>query len=229
MKIQVVIINRNLLTWPSKMVEDLKTFENIGDIIIVDNESTYEPLLEWYKTKPCEVVFSPVNYGQSAPWNLDLHKERNFYFYVVSDPDMDLSETPKDCLVHLVDKMEKHLEFDRIGLGLSNHKVPESSPYHHWLKSWVERTTEPNSIIDGLLTKQPVDTTFCMYNINRHFSGPSCSTQAPYTARHIPWEITKDEIHNLKEQNYEFYYYLKNATASASYKSFISFDKIHGK
>lgn len=227
MKIPVIIINRNLLTWPSKMVEDLKTFNDIGDIIIVDNQSTYEPLLEWYKTNPCEVIHCSTNYGQSAPWNLNLPKGRGFGFYVASDPDMDLSETPKDCLSYLVDKMQKYPQYDRIGLGLSNYNVSEESPYHHWLKSWNERTTGPNTTTDGLLTQQPVDTTFCMYNVDRHFSGPSCSTQHPYSARHIPWDITKDEIYNLKEKNYEFYYYLKHATSSASYKGFVGFDKIY--
>ena len=40
------------------MVEDCKNFDNVGEIIIVDNQSTYEPLLEWYKTNPCEIIYS---------------------------------------------------------------------------------------------------------------------------------------------------------------------------
>lgn len=229
MKIPVVIINRDLLTWPSKMVEDLKTFDNIGDIIIVDNQSTYEPLLEWYKTNPCEIIYSPVNYGQSVPWDLKLHHERSFNYYVVTDPDMDLSETPKDSLTYLVQKMEEHPEYDRIGLTLSNYDLPEDSPYHFHVKTWQERSVPEDSIKNGLLTKQIFDTTFGMYNITRHFSGTSCCTQLPYGVKHIPWNITKDEIQNLKEKNYEFYYYLKNATSSASYKNFISFSKIYGE
>jgi GT2 family glycosyltransferase len=55
-KIPIIIMNFNLLTWPNQMVEDIKKFDNVGDIIIFDNGSTYEPLLEWYSTKPCEII-----------------------------------------------------------------------------------------------------------------------------------------------------------------------------
>ena len=54
MGIPVIINNRNLLTWPKAMVRDLSKWEGIGDIYIVDNGSTYEPLLEWYATNPCK-------------------------------------------------------------------------------------------------------------------------------------------------------------------------------
>ena len=68
MKIPVIINNRNLLTWPKAMVRDLSKWEGIGDIYIVDNGSTYEPLLDWYETKPCGVIYLNKNVGHQAPW-----------------------------------------------------------------------------------------------------------------------------------------------------------------
>ena len=50
MSIPIIINNRNLLTWPKAMVERISRYEGVGDIIIVDNGSTYEPLLDWYAT-----------------------------------------------------------------------------------------------------------------------------------------------------------------------------------
>ena len=67
MGIPVIINNRNLLTWPKAMVRDLNKWEGIGDIYIVDNGSTYEPLLEWYATNPCKVVMLGENLGHQAP------------------------------------------------------------------------------------------------------------------------------------------------------------------
>ncbi len=49
MKIPIIINNFNLLTWPSKMLDVCKTFEDVGDLIIIDNNSTYEPLLVYPK------------------------------------------------------------------------------------------------------------------------------------------------------------------------------------
>ena len=55
MNIPVIINNRNLFTWPKAMVERIKEYDGVGEIIIVDNDSTYPPLLEWYATNPCRI------------------------------------------------------------------------------------------------------------------------------------------------------------------------------
>jgi hypothetical protein len=225
MKIPVIIINRDLVTWPSKMVEAIKTFDSVGDIIIVDNQSTYEPLLKWYKTNPCDIVYSKFN-GQSSPWDMNIPEKMGYSYYVVSDPDLDLSETPKDCLVHLKNKLESHTEYDRIGLSLSNYDVSDRSPYHSHLKTWYNNYWKPESINDGLLTQQLFDTTFGIYHIDRHFSGKSCCADKPYSAKHIPWEITHEELYDLKNINPEFFYYLQHATPSTSYKAFVNFKAI---
>ena len=86
MKIPVIINNRNLLTWPKAMVRDLSKWEGIGDIYIVDNGSTYEPLLEWYATKPCEVISLGVNAGHQAPWLCGLVQKLGEPYYAVTDP-----------------------------------------------------------------------------------------------------------------------------------------------
>lgn len=227
MKIPIIINNRNLLTWPSKMVEDLQTFENVGEIIILDNGSTYEPLLEWYKTNPCTIIYSE-NLGQGAPWILNLPNKLGFDYYVVTDSDLDLSNTPKNSLLYLKEKLDSHRGYSKIGLSLYNWNVPEESPYHHFLKTWGLNNWGEDTIIDGLLTKQLVDTTFALYHIDRHHHGHSCASNSPYSVRHIPWEITNDVIQDMPNKNFEFYNYLLNATSASSYKQFISFNTIYG-
>lgn len=223
MKIPIIINNRNLLTWPSKMVEICKTFDEVGEVIIVDNESTYEPLIEWYKTNPCEIIYSKNN-GQSCPWVIDIPQRLGSKYYVVSDPDLDLTDTPKDCLLYLKEKMEKYQEYSKIGLSLYNWEVPENSPYHHFLKTWSIVNWDINSVVDGLLKNQLIDTTFGMYDLDKGpISGKNCSTYKPYSARHIPWEITNDVIRDMNNKNFEYFYYLSNATTASSYKQFIGF------
>ena len=222
MKIPVIINNRNLLTYPKQMFEDLKSFNDIGDITIVDNDSTYEPLLEWYETKPCEIIKTSNN-GHLSPWLIDLPKKLTSEFYVVTDSDLDLSTTPKDSLLFLVNKMNKYPEYCKIGLSLKNWLVSENSPYHNFLKNWAITNWDINSVYDGLLPNQKIDTTFALYNINRHYRGHNCATYLPYSVNHIPWEFTNDLIMNMEEMNYEYYYYLKNSNNSSSYKQFINF------
>jgi hypothetical protein len=223
MKIPIIINNRNLLTWPSKMVEDCKNFDNVGEIIIVDNQSTYEPLLEWYKTNPCEIIYSENN-GQSCPWIINLPQKLGSKYYVVTDPDLDLSQTPKDCLNFIQEKLEKYDEYSKIGLSLHNWEVSEDSPYHSFLKTWASFNWDSTSVVDGLLTNQLIDTTFGMYNLDKGpHSGKNCAAFSPYSARHIPWEITIDVIKDMKNKYFEYFYYLSNATDASSYKNFIGF------
>jgi len=221
MKIPVIINNRNLLTYPKNMLEELKTFDSIGEIIIVDNGSTYEPLLDWYNTKPCEII-KTANNGHLCPWIIDLPKKLSLDYYVVTDPDLDLTETPKDSLLFLKEKIISNPKYNKIGLSLKNWLVSEDSPYYDFLKKWAETTWDPQSIHDGLLINQKIDTTFAIYSIHKNHIGESCATYSPYSVNHIPWEFTKNYIEDIETQNYEYYNYLVNSNSSSSYKWFIN-------
>ena len=158
-------MNFNQLTWPKQMIEDLKTFDNVGEIFIFDNCSDYEPLLEWYSTKPCEIVYSDFNRGHCGPWDFGLINNLNSEYYVVTDPDMGLSETPKDCLNVLKDKLEFHKEFDRIGLSIIDFADPiKNVPHYNWLRHIYHEFWDEKKREDGLLKGHLVDTTFAMYN-----------------------------------------------------------------
>lgn len=224
MKIPVILNNRNLLTYPKKMLEFLIDFEDIGDIIIVDNDSTYEPLLEWYKTNPCEIIRTSNN-GHLSPWIINLPNKLSNDFYVVTDSDLDLSITPKDALLFLKNKMLQYPKYCKIGLSLSNWQVPQTSPYHNFLKHWAQSNWSLSSVKDGLLLNQQIDTTFALYHKSRDYRGYNCATYTPYSVNHIPWEFTQEMIDDMKNQNYEYYYYLINSNASSSYKQFINFNK----
>ena len=222
MSIPVIINNCNLLSYPKAMVNSLSRFDNIGDIIIVDNSSTYEPLLDWYSTNPCTVIRTNQS-SHLTPWNIDLPSTLKSKYYVVTDPDLDLSITPLNSLNYLVEKIKLHEEYDKIGLSLKNWNVPSDSPYHQFLKNWSSTTWNDNSLRDELLHSQQIDTTLAMYDINRNPRGNSCATYLPYSVNHIPWEFTTEYIKDLKNKNYEYYYYLSNSNSSSTYKSFINF------
>jgi glycosyltransferase involved in cell wall biosynthesis len=215
MKIPVVINNRDQLTWPKAMLEKIKTYKNVGEIIIVDNESTYTPLLDWYKTNPCKIV-KVSNLGHAAPWISGVVNSLNTPYYIVSDSDLGLEDTPDDTLDYLYEKLIVN-NLDKIGLGLDWKKVVLESPYYNHIQGYEKNRWNTSPIVNDVYTEIQVDTTFALYQKNHYFIGGG-STGFPYIARHYPWELTKEDYDN----DDEFKYYIQHASHSSSYKTFLN-------
>ena len=66
-RVTVIINNRDLLEWPRRMVEKLERMPGVAEIVILDNGSSYRPLMAWYRTIPHRVLFLE-NLGHTAPW-----------------------------------------------------------------------------------------------------------------------------------------------------------------
>lgn len=214
MKIPVIINNRDLFTWPKKMVEKIKTYDNVGDIIILDNGSTYEPLLDWYGTNPCTIM-RVENIGHTAPWDSGLVNSLNSEYYVVTDSDLGIEDTPTDTLNYLFEKLEK-FNLPKIGLGLEWEPTPIESPYFNHIFNYEKRRFQNSRVEDNVYFNVAVDTIFALYKNKNYFIG-GASTGNEYRAKHFPWYFTEEE----RENNKEFMYYIKNASNSSSFKTFL--------
>jgi len=214
MKIPVIINNRNLLTWTREMINKIKTLDNVGDIIIVDNDSSYQPLLNWYKSKPCDIVFCN-NLGYTGAWLSGVVDLLNTDFYVVSDPDLGINDIPKDTLTYLDLKMNE-LKLDKIGLGLNSELVLKNHPYFNHIENYEKKRYLNSRLISDIYIDVATDTTFALYSKKTHYIGGG-STSFPYIAKHYPWYYSKEDVKN----NEEFLYYIYNANSSASCKSFL--------
>ncbi len=207
--ITVVINNHDLLTWPRAMVADIASFSSVGDIVFVDNGSTYPPLLDWHSTLAHRVIRLP-NVGHKAPWLPEVKQAIKTQRYVVSDPDLDLSRTPRDCLDHLSWCLDQIPQAGKMGLGLEHADVPPDSPcFASVTKDTAIIAKRP--IFLGVIRAAPTDTTFAIYDkalLDDHKVGGG-QTMAPYTARHLPWYVI--------EPDDELAYYLRGANASSTY------------
>jgi hypothetical protein len=214
-KVTVVINNRNLLTWPREMVSRIEKYENLAGIILVDNQSSYPPLLEWYQTSPHPVIRLDGNVGHEAPFSqrvLDAIPTEDF---VVTDPDLGLLDTPNDTLTHLRQLLHQNPALGKVGLSLDWRTVPRQSPYYAHCHGY-ERELWDRPQIGLHLRSAPVDTTLAVYNkkIACHYFIGGARTEPPYTARHYPWELV-----GVTE---EYRYYLDRASTSSSFKSFLA-------
>jgi hypothetical protein len=229
--IPIVILNKDRLTITQKLVESLQK-RNYNNITIIDNRSSYPPLLEWYKKSGVEIFFnkSPktctgsfyylaFEFGYKKFMDIIMNGD---YIYTDSDT-VPIDETPEDFLedlVEIVNKYQKH----KIGMGLKIDDLPDcfykkQEVINHegqWM--WGQRGE-----IKG--EKMPVyiaatDTTFAVYRkggkplLGHHDTG--VRSGYPYLVRHLPWyydynNLPEDEIYYIKHLDVNWTHWSQHA------------------
>src|ERR1700738_4112432 len=146
------------------MVKTISRWQGLYEIIILDNGSTYGPLLDWYETleDPTRVV-RLCNLGHTAAWSSNILEDVLTDHYVVTDPDLDVSAVPDDCLLHLKALLERKPDYRKIGLGLDVEGIPPASIYFQHVGTY-ERSLRDMPKDENGLVAAPVDTTFAIYD-----------------------------------------------------------------
>ena len=201
--IPVFIINRNLLTWPKTMVQWLKQIPYLEPIIF-DNASTYPPLIEWYQTKPCEIIPVPINTGHTGLWATGIIQNLQSNYYIIADPDFDLSGVKLDVIDKLKEGLKRFTSYGKVGLAISIDDLPDGFPGKQDIIKWESKYWEFPLGDDFYLAE--IDTTFALYDSKRlkHYTYDAIRVGGPYVAKHIPWYLTKDNM------NKEFVYYCQH-------------------
>ncbi|MCK9439434.1 MAG: hypothetical protein WC188_04465 [Candidatus Caldatribacteriota bacterium] len=212
-KIKTFIINFNRLKWPVLMAEYLFQISEL-EVIFIDNNSNYPPLLEWYnKQNEFEIIKMDNNFGHNVVWLTDILKKYVQDYYIVTDPDLYLNNIPLDFLDVLKEGFDKYPESCKCGFSLDISDFKE--PYTEYQKIILNR--EKNFWLsdkyDGkFYYKMAIDTTFALYNKSRYNNLSAVRTDKPYTAKHLPWYYSED---NLTEEDI---YYIETSNSSCSTK-----------
>jgi glycosyltransferase involved in cell wall biosynthesis len=207
---KVVINNRNRLTTTKNMVDKLLQLNPDEQIIIIDNGSTYPPLLEWYKTINVEVHFEK-NEGHLALWTTQLYKNIGEYF-VYTDSDIILNDNfPLDWKEIMYNV---HLEYGykKVALGIRIDDLPDHYRYKNQVIRneggwWLESVSEN-------LYKADTDTTFAFMKNFLDNCFPSLRITRPdMICRHHGWYLDLD---NLDEEEQYYLDHLENTTTQYS-------------
>jgi hypothetical protein len=203
MALPLFIIARDRVTQLKRTVESLERTPGI-DIIIVDNASTHPPTVEYLEKSPHKVIRADANYGQHAPWRLNLLPETGPF--LLTDPDIALvPECPADWLVQLEAALKRHSNYVKAGVSLRIDNIPDcyflSGHVRNWESQFWQNVLEERD--DGLkLYDALIDTTLALYrNKDHNILNWSIRLGWPYTAEHIPWYV---DSNNLTEE--EVYY-----------------------
>lgn len=194
----------NRLTIPKKLIENLA--DTGCEPILLDNTSTYPPLLEWYKSCPFKVHTFKQRYGERVFWDSGLFNEYNDEYYIVTDHDLDISTVPSDYTEKLIQGLE-NTDVTKCGLSLEIDDLPDTE-YSNIAKSYESKYWQDKDHLGNYVAG--VDTTFAMYDRKRQPLGwdrgdnfyKATRLPKPYTAKHMPWYLNEKSLELDEEEKY---------------------------
>jgi len=211
--ISVVVIGYNQYTFIKNMVEQLEKFTS--DIIVVDNNSNYQPLLDYYRDDfKYTLLKKNFNYGYTV-YRQKFVQDLVGDFYILTDPDLKFNPQLPSTLVNDFIEISNYFEVNRVGFALlikaddlRKDAIFKNQTIEQWEGPyWVNQMHYPkNSNFE--LYNAPLDTTFCL--INRKFKDGSIRVAGDYTCVHIPWHINFQK--QLLEDEYESYMINNNSS-----------------
>jgi len=202
-EIPIVINNRNRLTFLRQLINSLEK-KGYHNIIILDNDSTYPPLLEYYKSCSAEVIFLNRNLGFDALDKIPLYKIIRKNYFVYTDPDiLPVDECPDDFLKYFLDILQKYPQVQKVGFSLKIDDLPDYFKSKAQVIKWEQKFY--NKRFDNNLFIAPIDTTFALHRPYATISTKGrlkmFRTGFPYLAYHLPWYNDSDN-----ESDEEKYY-----------------------
>jgi len=186
----VFIISYNRLRYLRRLVEWLES-AGFCHIHIVDNASTYQPLLEYLTNSPHEVHRLEKNYGHMAVWNCGLFESiLRKQFYIVTDNDiLPVEECPRSVTDYFFGVLEQYPGITKVGFALKIDDLPEQYSQRDTVIEW-EKQFWKKQVREGLYDAS-IDTTFALYRPGIYPAQKkwwrSIRTDSPYVARHLPW------------------------------------------
>jgi len=187
--IPIIINNFNHLSYLQSLLSKLEE-AGYKNIYIIDNNSSYKPLLDFYENLPYKVFRLKVNYGYLSLWKSGIYKLFKKRYYIYTDSDVVPADfSPTNYVEYFFQIMQQYKNAEKVGFGLRIDNLPDSyknkSKVIEWEKQFYEKHLTSN------LYKAAIDTTFALYR--PYVTGPAnfyvlqIRTGYPYLAEHLPW------------------------------------------
>ena len=200
-RVPIFIICRDRLYYLQMLVSQLH-YLGYFNLIVVDNNSTYQPLLSYYKEKLLWVIHLAANLGNEISkvlgrlyWNHSMPMTEYIgHFgnrFVLTDSDILFESTvPRNWLQHFWEIMDRQ-GANTVGAALRLDDIPEhyaarTQVWQHECEFWRER-----NLVQGEkhVLHAAIDTTMALRRLEplKRSSAPCLRVAGPYTAKHLPW------------------------------------------
>lgn len=219
--IPFIIINFNQLEHLRNLV-DFAIKRGFKNIVIIDNKSTYPPLLDYYKTLslPVIVEYMSENLGHRVLMNNEkLYSKYCRGLFILTDADIRPNKNlPADFLEKMTKLLlKKRSKVTKVGFALDLENIPDYYPAKEKVIKW-EKQFWSKKISDDIYYAN-IDTTFALYipNPKKTFVTPGYFVNAirmagDYTCDHMGWYI------NYNNLNDEQLFYNTTASNVSSWK-----------
>lgn len=202
--IPIIINNYNRLDYLKRLITSLQT-RGYNNIHIIDNNSSYPPLLEYYEHCNIHIFRLKTNIGYKAMWETEIYDMFKRSYYVYTDSDMQIDENcPDDFMSKFIFILERFPFSQKVGFGIAIDDIPDCFTHkaeviNHEKQFWAKEVLPQ-------VYRAPIDTTFALY---RPFCKGIASnrnevyrTGKPYVIKHLPWYIdsknmTSEEIYYI--------------------------------
>lgn len=194
----VVIIGYNLVTYISNMVAQMERYTN--DIIVVDNNSSFQPLLDYYEHEyKYTLLRLNKNFGHKV-YQQDFVERLVGDVYILTDPDLEFNKNLPDDFINNFLAISTHFEAGRVGFALSiegDNLRSETFSLKCSRKPltikeceavfWKNRLIYPQDT-NLEMYEATIDTTFCLIN-RKNLPKKQIRVAGDYTCLHLPWYI----------------------------------------
>lgn len=195
--IPVFIISFNRLSYVKQIVEWLEKY-NFRNINIIDNNSSFTPLLQYLNGLKYTVHYMKENYGHDVLWSsgkFDNIIKKSLY--IVSDPDIaENKKLPPHFIKEFYRLLVEHPNVVKVGFALEKDDLPETET-NAIVKEWEKQFWEKRLDDDLEIYNASIDTTFALYRpgklkVNTPLFFRAIRIAGDFTAKHLPWYATHD-------------------------------------
>lgn len=243
--IPVVIVGYNQYSYISKMVAQLEKYTR--DIIIVDNNSSFKPLVDYYENDfKYTLLRQTDNYGHRVYESWFVQRMVGDQ-YILTDPDLEFNRNlPSDFIQQLID-IAHYFKSGKVGFALLI-DAPDIRPeakltglgttIKDWeIVNWKNKVHYPPNPSQELY-RAGIDTTFCLITKHYNQAHSNCIRVAGnFTCKHLPWHTNYKENllpgeyeaytqHNVSTSWFKFLRYLKEMRLLSVLRAFI--DRYYG-
>lgn len=211
--VPIIINNYNRLTMLRHLIAGLEE-RGYHNIWVIDNNSTYPPLLKWMEEVQNKYYFIRLhhNAGHLSLFETGLYKRFWKGYYIYTDSDISLpGNFPVNFVERLWGGMQRKLYLEKCGCALRIDNIPDTFSKKQQVVDW-ERQFWKFCIDDAEeMYRGGVDTTFALYRpmiIPNLSPNVNCRVAGELTVVHAPWYV---DSNNLSEEEK---YYIEHCQTS---------------